>query len=518
VSPDVVVLGAGHDGLCAAAHLARAGRSVLVVDRIGRPGGLAAHEEFAPGFSVPGVLHETHLVRRAALEGLRLEEHGLRWRPAIPDTVAFGVADAAPARRRVPRRLEALADAATGTDAERLARLRAWLGRVGPALAAAVDAPAPPTLPAGLSAWRELAARAWGLRRIARADLLELARVLPGAAWDWIGESVGDPLLAPALAAQAVRGEGRGPRAAGTAALLLLDWACADREVDGGPAALTAALVASATAAGVELRLDADVERLVVERGRIEGVRLADGETIPARAVASTLDLRRTVLDLIEPAHVPERLERDARGVRGVGASAVLRLALERAPFGDEVERALVLHDVAHIERTSDDFKHRRLPASPWLDVSVPSLARGDLAPPGRHVASIHVHAASGALEGGWTDAARAALLERVLEALERAAPGVRDAVLAHELLAPPDLAARYGASGGHLFHAERTLDQLWLMRPGLRLSRGRTPIAGLWVCGPGCHPGGPFRGSAGALGARAILGDGGGANGGGRR
>jgi len=175
------------------------------------------------------------------------------------------------------------------------------------------------------------------------------------------------------------------------------------------------------------------------------------------------------------------------------------------------VRRVVVARSLDHLERNADALKHRVLPGEPWLDVRVFTSAEEGTgatppAPPGRALLSVHVHGTTADLEGGWSDGARATLEERVWQGLDRALPGLRPRTVAHRLLVPPDLEERFGLVGGHLEQGELALDQLWLQRPSLALSRYATELPGLFLGGGSQHPGGPFLGGAGSLAARRLL------------
>jgi phytoene dehydrogenase-like protein len=239
-----------------------------------------------------------------------------------------------------------------------------------------------------------------------------------------------------------------------------------------------------------------------VEGGRTRGVVLGDDELLEAPAVASALDPRRTLIDLLAPGMLAPETEDAVTSWRARGTTALLWLALSKPPaISGAAERVLVVSSLDQLERTSDGLKYDRLPTDPWLDVRVWNESS---APDGKATVSIHVGGIPP--RAAWTDAERKAIQELVLERLEQIAPGVGATIEAQELLLPCDIAERFGTTGGHLFHGELALDQLWVQRPSMALSRYATPIAGLYLCGSGSHPGGPYACGAGVLGARAIL------------
>jgi phytoene dehydrogenase-like protein len=341
--------------------------------------------------------------------------------------------------------------------------------------------------------------------------MLELLRVAPMCAADWLQEEFSHALPAAALAAPALAGSYLGPRAPGSAASLLLHECVRGPGVRGGPAALARALCGAFAAAGGELRLDAEVLRISIERGAVRGVELADGSRLDSRVVVATCDPKRALLELVAPGALPLRVEEQIRALRMRGTTAKVHLALDgRLAFrdrpGERHARAVVADDLDEVERAFDAAKYRALPERPHLDVCVPSVSEPSLAPEGKDVVSILAHGAPRDLEGGWNDAARARLGDAVVDALERVAPGTKERILAREVLSPADIEARFGLTGGHIHHGEHALDQLLFMRPALALARYRTPIAGLYLGGSGSHPGGGVTCRPGALTARAVL------------
>ncbi|MEQ1572346.1 MAG: NAD(P)/FAD-dependent oxidoreductase [Myxococcota bacterium] len=295
------------------------------------------------------------------------------------------------------------------------------------------------------------------------------------------------------------------PRSPQSAGLVLLREALAGQTVAGGPAKLVEVLLAVAKSHGATVRCSAVVERIRVEGGAVRGVTLAGGESIDAGLIVSAADPKRTLLELVGPRDLPLRAEEEIRALRTRATSAKLHLALSRGPrFADRpVERVRIALDPNHLERAFDDAKHGRLPADPALDLAIPSVSDPSLAPAGHHALSIHVFGVPYAPVGGWAGA-REALVDTVVRSLARFDPELPSAIVAAELVDPPELEARYGVSGGHLMHGEHALDQLWVMRPGMALASHETPIRGLYLGSAGSAPYG-WPGAAAGLGAAGI-------------
>ncbi|MCZ6507677.1 MAG: NAD(P)/FAD-dependent oxidoreductase [Acidobacteria bacterium] len=492
MSCDAVVVGGGHNGLVAAWRLAASGRSVVVLESRDRLGGLAAPEEFHPGYRSPGILHDTATWRGWLAREMKLEEHGWRSRPAPQMTIAPDSGSVS-----------------FGFDGAAFESRRAFVAEVAPVLRRLLDREPPRLAGASLGDLLALARDGWALRRLGRSTMTELLRVGPMSAADWLRESLDDEVSIEALMAPALIGTWLGPHSAGSAANLLAYEATAGEETVGGPGALVAVLVAACRSRGVDLETDNRVEALIVEKGAVRGVRCAGGREIACRQVLTTCDPKSALLGLVPPAILPLKIRRQIVNWRCRGSVAKVHLALDGPlSLGGRACEAARLGggSIDAMERAFDALKYRRTSPVPFLDLRQPSLSEPALAPAGGHVLSVLAAYVPHDLEGGWTEAARAALEEAVIARIERSAPGVRRQIVATEVLTPVDLEQRFGLSGGHVHHGEHALDQLLFMRPSHRLAHYATPVLGLFLAGSGSHPGGGITGVPGWLAAGAAL------------
>ena len=517
---DTIVIGAGLNGLTAAAYLAKGGARVLVLERRSVIGGSTTTEEFAPGFRADTCRHDAGWLSPKLVSELELVRHGLKLASNEARIVAPGTNG------------ELLAFGSRGPDIESLKRLSARDAAAWPAFAARIEAlcgfltqmyAAPVPSPDASSRSDLMTAARLGLkfRGLGKKNMVALLRVLPMSVAELLDDEFETPVLKGALATRGVMHLRQGPRAAATAFNFL------HHQVGGAPGALgrsttplgglgalAGAIATAARAAGAEIRVDAPVARVLVRGGQVQGVVLESGEEISAKRVVSGASPRQTFLELCDPTLLAPEFVRAVGNIRYRGAWAKVNLALDRAPAlpggTPNAARGIVIApEMDYLERAYDDAKYGRTSSAPWLEAIVPTGIDDSLAPAGKHVMTVHVQYAPYApRDAEWNATTRDALGDLVVSTLAQHVPGLAESVLHRQVLTPVDLEQTYALPEGHAYDGEMMLDQVMFMRPVPECSHYRSPVRGLYVCGSGAHPGGAIAGGAGANAARAVLAD----------
>ena len=517
---DAILIGGGHNGLVAAAYLARAGRKTLVLERRPVVGGAAVTEEVFPGFKFSVFSYVVSLLRPEIIRDLDLPRHGLQILP-LESTITpldsgdylGSWADPDEARRELRRHSPHDADAMV------------LFGRLMHHMAMAVKPiigmvpPDPASLsPSDLKGLLKLGGH---FRSLGGDRFHALHKLMTMSSADYLDEWFEFGPLKATKSASGIIGTFLGPRSPGSAYVLLHHYM---GEIDGafrawgfqkgGTGGISNAIAGAARASGAEIRTDAAVERVLVRNGRAVGVALASGEEIAADVVVSGLDPRLTFTRLVDPGLLPADLLDGVRRYKFRGSSGKVNLALAGLPDfkclpgpGSHLRGAISISpSVEYLERAYDDAKYGEFSRHPYMDIVIPSMIDPGMAPPGKHVMSVFVQYAPYHLNGGWTDAKREAFGDAVVKTLARYAPNIESLILHRQVLTPADIERITGLSEGNIFQGELALQQLFFLRPVPAWAKYRTPIRGYWQCGAGTHPGGGIMGASGRLAAVEIL------------
>jgi phytoene dehydrogenase-like protein len=523
---DVVIIGAGHNGLTCATYLAMAGLRVRVLERRKVVGGAAVTEEFHPGFRNSVAAYTVSLLNPTVIADLKLHEHGLRiverraqnFLPTLDGDYLLtgeGRTAASIARHNTrdverydtfTRDLEAIADV-----------LRQLVLRAPPNLVAGFGAPA----------IRETL-NALGTANVLRALPLEQQRLLldlfTRSAGEMLDEIFEGELVKALFGFDAIVGNYASPYAAGSAYVMLHH---AFGEVNGkkgvwghaigGMGAITQAMAAAARSRGVEIETDAGVREVIVEEGRAAGIVLDDGRRIRARYVAANVNPKLLYTRLMpKEALPPEFLTRIARWRNGSGTFR-MNVALSALPSftalpgdGDHLSAGIIMApSLAYMDRAWQDAREYGWSLAPVVEMLIPSMLDDSLAPAGRHVASLFCqHVAPQLPNGSSWDDHRNEVADLMIATVDAYAPGFAASVLGRQILSPLDLEREFGLLGGDIFHGALTLNQLFSARPMLGHADYRGPLKGLYHCGSGSHPGGGVTGAPGHNAARVILRD----------
>ncbi|MGB3503713.1 MAG: NAD(P)/FAD-dependent oxidoreductase [Mesorhizobium sp.] len=513
---DVVVIGGGHNGIVAAATLARAGRKVALVEASNALGGPARTEEFHPGFRA-STAHILNRLHPEVIGSLDLARYGLK-------LAADNIAPTSLLSTEQPPLIlrggwgEQIDGDLPDSEKRAWAAMRAQLMRYANVLKPFLTRMPPGLDGMGLAEKLSFGSAALAVRRLGKEDMRDFLRMMLMNVHDVADEHLSDDRLKGLLAFDATLGSHFGPRS--PTSLLGLYYRLTGEVAGqpgaqvvpaGGMGAVIAALEASARASGVDIRTGAIVQRVVIEGGRATGVGLTDGCTITAGTVVSAMNPATTMIELVGPRSIDTGIVRKAGNIRMKGDVAKLHLALDGLPEftglpADAIAGRLVIAPSSdYVELAFNPSKYGEFSTAPAMEIILSSVSDPSLAPAGKCVLSANIQFAPYALKEGWTKG-KPKFLKAVMAVLEAHAPGIGGKVIHAELLTPADIEARYLMPGGHWHHGELQVDQMLVNRPFFGAERYQTPVDGLWLASAGSHPGGGISGVPGLNAARAIL------------
>jgi len=519
---DVIVIGGGHNGLVNAAYLAKAGKKVLVLERRHVLGGAAVTEEIVPGFLFSECSYVVSLLRPEIIRELELPRHGLEilpldgtFTPMTNGDYLWRSNDHARTQREIRRHSPLDAEAY-----DEFSKMMTPMCRfVKPILS--MIPPDPTTLkPKDLKQLHFLMQR---LRALSSNERYTLIQLMTMSAADFLDQWFETDVLKATMSASGIIGTFLGVRSPGTAYVLLHHYM---GEIDGafrswgfsrgGTGAISNAIASAARNAGVEIRTQAPVAKILIKNGRACGVALQSGEEISARLISSSVDPHLTFKKFLEPRELPGEFLDEVNRYKFRGSSGKVNLALDGLPnftslrgTGTHLRGAISISpSVEYMERAYDDAKYGRFSRRPYIDMVIPSLTDPSVAPPGKHVLSCFVQYAPYKLSQGTWDEQRENFGDNVIDTIAEYAPNIKKIITGRQVLTPLDLEREFGLTEGNIFQGELSLEQLFFLRPVPGWAYYRTPIDNLYMCGSATHPGGGIMGAPGRLASQVILKD----------
>jgi phytoene dehydrogenase-like protein len=532
---DVILIGGGHNGLVAAAYLAKAGKKVCVLERRHVLGGCACTEELWPGYKVSTAAYVISLFLPAIIRDLKLNAHGLKILPRSPSSFTPLLDGRSLLLGPEPGLCQREIAKFSQRDAEAYPKYEKLLERIAEILEPLLSQSAPDPLtapsdrrPISISKRLRDGSKLWGFYKAFSSlgdDLPEAVEFLTGAARPILERWFESEVLKATLATDAVIGAFASPAMPGTAYVLLhhvMGEAGGARGVwgyvQGGMGGLADALEKSCHELGVEIYRETSVREIISEKGAIKGVMLESGGMVSAPVVASSIDAQQTFLKMLPESALPPQWRERIAKIDYASASAKINLGLRELPkftclAGDDSNMQLrgTIHispTLDYIERSFDDAKYGQPSNEPILEMTIPSTVDPTVAPPGKHVASMFVQYAPYKLASGSWDDIKESFADRCIEILARYAPNVPAAIEHRQILSPLDLERQLGLTGGNIMQGAMHMHQLFSFRPTMGWADHRTPLKGLYLVGAASHPGGGVMGACGRNGATEILRD----------
>jgi len=520
---DVIVIGGGHNGLVNAAYLAKAGKKVLVLERRHVLGGAAVTEEIFPGFKFSVCSYVVSLLRPEIIRDLDLPRHGLEilpldgtLTPMLNGDYLWRMNDYARTKREIARhsKLDAEAYPQFGQAMVQMCRfVRPILGMTPPD-------------PTKLN-WDTISKLLFLGRRFKNLPYQEKydqVQLMTMSAADLLDQWFETDALKATMSASGIIGTFLGVRSPGTAYVLLHHYM---GEIDGafrawgfsrgGTGGISLAIAGAAREAGVEIRTESPITRILVKDGKAKGVVLKNGDEIHADIVSSSVDPNLTFLKMMDAdRELPADFVEEIRRYKFRGSSGKVNLALDALPDfkcmpgpGPHLRGAISISPaVEYMERAYDDAKYGHHSRRPYIDMVIPSLTDPSVAPPGKHVLSCFVQYAPYKLAEGTWDEKRESFGDTVVNTIAEHAPNLKNIIIGRQVVTPLDMEREFGLTEGNIFQGELSLEQLFFLRPAPGWANYRTPIRNLYMCGSATHPGGGIMGAPGRLAALETLKD----------
>lgn len=521
---DAIIIGGGHNGLTAAAYLGKAGMKVLVLERRAILGGAAVTEEFAPGYRNSIASYTVSLLRPEVIDELNLKHHGYEPIPTKGYLNLFSDGEAMLLTGDETRDRAAYARH-SNSDYDAMLRFYAAIDRVGSVLRAQWLRP-PPPLGGGLFDMASLLPGGRAFLKLPADDRHFLAQFFAGSASSIVDRTFKSARIRNKFAGHCISSSFSSMDAPGSALPFFQNtlgefegvrgkWGIAR----GGMGAITQAMAAAGRTFGVDFRVSSTVNRIVIENSRAAGVTLEDGTEFRAPLVLANSDPKRTFLNFVGPENLPGGFAAGIKNLRFGHASLRINLALSEAPCFAALSKAdneVALASAIYLypARPEVETSYRAamdgdVPETPYINAMVPSSLDDSLAPPGHHVMSLLCKYYPYHLKNGenW-DGIREKTADRIIEAFTRHVPNLKSSIVARQVLSPMDLERIFGLTEGDIFHGRHDLDQIFSLRPHPEAAQYRTPIAGLYLCGAGTHPGGGVSGAPGRNAAQQVLKD----------
>jgi len=516
---DVIVMGAGHNGLVCGAKLARAGLKTLILERRTMVGGSCVTEELWPGYHVSPTSYVLSMFPGKIMDELELKRFGFELIPTDNLFVPFEDGTAMIVWNDMKDTCNEIAKFSKH-DAEAYPEYAAFLNKAASFIRDILWDPAPSRLTPGAA--RDAGKFAWKMKKMGR-DAFQFVDLMTMSAYDFLAKYFESDKMIATLGYMGSIGNFVGPKTPGSAYVLLHHnlsehsgaggWGF----IRGGMSGLTLAIKRSAENSGATIITDAEIERVDIANGRAIGVTLVNGDSYRAGTVVSNADPKTTYLKLVGENNLPHDIVTDVQQFNTFSTAFKLNMTLDALPdytgwdkkYGEAAAYVHIGPSVQYLEKAYDDAKYGRESEWPWASPVIPTMHDDTLAPKGKHImTAFGGHSPYELAEGEWTEERKEAFADRVIEAIERFAPGLSSRITNRQMLLPKDLERIYALPQGHIFHGELSINQMYVMRPVPGYADYRTPVKDLYMCGSGTHPGGGVFGVPGYNAAGEILND----------